>query len=212
MSPAIANGLGLETLESEMRKIALRTAAKFLEETLNADKSDYAGAEVACIFCWAPARYVDRRSKTLTTVLGDITVYRAYYYCHSCGTGWCPKDYALGFGESSLSPGVTRMVGMVAAEEPFMKGSKIFSALTGLPLSAKSMERAAKTLGVAMAADELAWAEEQPNSSDTMYAGVDGTGVPMRPSELDGRPGKQADGTAKTREVKECVVWTADSR
>ncbi len=104
------------------------------------------------------------------------------------------------------------MVGMVAAEEPFMKGSKIFSSLTGLPLSAKSMERAAKTLGVAMAADELACAEEQPNSSDTMYAGVDGTGVPMRPSELDGRPGKQADGTAKTREVKECVVWTADSR
>ncbi|MDA8334319.1 MAG: hypothetical protein M0Z41_04870, partial [Peptococcaceae bacterium] len=119
-----------------------------MEEKLNADESDYVGAEVACIFCWAPARYVDRRSKTLTTVLGDITVYRAYYYCHSCCTGWCPKDYALGFGESSLSPGVTRMVGMVAAEEPFMKGSKIFSALTGLPLSAKSMERAAKTLGV----------------------------------------------------------------
>jgi len=213
LSPAIANGLDLETLEGEMRKIALRTAARFLEETLNADKSDYAGPEVPCIFCGAQARYVDRRNKTFTTVLGDITAEdRAYYYCHSCGHGWCPKDYAFGFGESSLSPGVTRMIGMVAAEDPFMKGSKIFSALTGLPLSAKSMERAAKTLGAAMAADELAYAKEQPNSSDTMYAGVDGTGIPMRPTEVAGRPGKQADGTAKTREVKECVVWTADSR
>ncbi len=34
----------------------------------------------------------------------------------------------------------------------------------------------------------------------------------MRPEELAGRSGKQPDGSAKTREVKECVTWTADSR
>jgi hypothetical protein len=45
-----------------------------------------------------------------------------------------------------------------------------------------------------------------------MYAGVDGTGIPMRPAELADRAGKQPDGTAKIKEVKLCVVWTADSR
>jgi hypothetical protein len=45
-----------------------------------------------------------------------------------------------------------------------------------------------------------------------MYLGMDGTGVPMRPSELKGRAGKQPDGSAKTREVKLVTVWTAESR
>jgi hypothetical protein len=35
-----------------------------------------------------------------------------------------------------------------------------------------------------------------------MYISGDGTGVPMRKEELEGRRGKQADGSAKTREVK----------
>jgi hypothetical protein len=41
---------------------------------------------------------------------------------------------------------------------------------------------------------------------------MDGTGVPMRASELEGRSGKQPDGSAKTREVKLCTVWTAEGR
>jgi hypothetical protein len=34
----------------------------------------------------------------------------------------------------------------------------------------------------------------------------------MRPRELRDRPGKQPDGTAQTREVKLCTVWSAESR
>jgi len=36
----------------------------------------------------------------------------------------------------------------------------------------------------------------------TMYLGLDATGVPVRPAEVEGRRGKQPDGSAKTREVK----------
>ena len=45
-----------------------------------------------------------------------------------------------------------------------------------------------------------------------MYLGMDGTGVPMRAAELEGRAGKQPDGTAKTREVKLVTVWSAEGR
>src|SRR4030042_4717682 len=45
-----------------------------------------------------------------------------------------------------------------------------------------------------------------------MYLGMDGTGVPMRLSELEGRAGKQPDGSAKTREVKLVTVWSAEGR
>src|SRR5438094_9006157 len=45
-----------------------------------------------------------------------------------------------------------------------------------------------------------------------MYLGIDGTGVPVRKQELVDRPGKQPDGSAKTREVKLVTVWTAETR
>jgi len=45
-----------------------------------------------------------------------------------------------------------------------------------------------------------------------LHLSIDGTGVPMRPFELVGRAGKQPDGSAKTREVKLCTAWSAESR
>lgn len=200
-------------MEIIIKKEVLNIAARFLEKMLNADASDYAGPTVTCIFCGAQARYVDRRAKSFITTLGEITIpERTYYNCPSCGRGWCPKDDALGFGDSSLSPGVTRMVGLVASAGSFLEGSKLLSELAGINVTDKCVERTAKKLGEAIASDEVACINEKPNPSNTMYAGVDGTGIPMRPTELAGRAGKQPDGTAKTREVKQCVVWTADSR
>ena len=46
----------------------------------------------------------------------------------------------------------------------------------------------------------------------TLYLGLDGTGIPMRAEELQGRAAKHADGSAQTREVKICAIWSAESR
>jgi hypothetical protein len=199
-------------MEILVRQQALKVGAGFLAKLLNADASDYAGAALPCRECGAPARYVDRRAKSFTTCLGDLTVERAYYHCAACGQGWCPKDDALGCGDAVLSPAVTRMVGLVAATDSFRTGAQLLQELAGVTVTAKCVERTAKALGEAIAQDELTCIDEKLNPSSTMYAGVDGTGVPMRPTEVAGRAGKQPDGTAKTREVKQCVVWTADAR
>ncbi len=57
---------------------------------------------------------------------------------------------------------------------------------------------------------------EEPESPapppPTLYLGIDGTGVPMRAPELQGRAGKQPDGSARTREAKLCTVWSAEKR
>ena len=42
--------------------------------------------------------------------------------------------------------------------------------------------------------------------------GLDGTGVPVRKAETQGRRGKQSDGSAKTREAKIVAVWSAETR
>jgi hypothetical protein len=139
---------------------------------------------------------------------------RAYYHCAACGQGFCPRDRALGVEGASLSPAVTRMVGTVAALASFAESSELLSTLAGLPVPAKQVERTAEALGHEIAADEQQHVEPAAAAelAPTLYLGLDGTGVPMRPEELVGRPGKQADGSAKTREVKLCTVWSAEGR
>ena len=73
---------------------------------------------------------------------------------------------------------------------------------------------AAEALGREVAADERArWpSRPSPAPAPTMYLGLDGSGVPVRPTEVEGRARKQPDGSAKTREVKLATVWTPEGR
>lgn len=191
----------------------MRLAARALELHLNADRSDYSGARRDCS-CGAQARYVDRRSKTFETVLGPLQLQRAYYHCSACGHGFCPRDASLGIHHSSLSPGVLRMVASVGARVSFEESSILLHQLAAVTVDPKQVERHAEAIGREVAADErqeIAPMEQTP-LPPTLYLGMDGTGIPIRHSELTGRSGKQADGTAKTREVKLCTIWSAEAR
>jgi len=94
----------------------------------------------------------------------------------------------------------------------FAESSTLLAELAGVVVDAKRVERTAEALGREIAADERSMVEALPPSAPTMYLGMDGTGVPLRPAELEGRAGKQADGTARTREVKLVTVWSAEGR
>ena len=187
-------------------------AARSVEQRLNADTSDHVGPTRPCPQCGQPARYAGRRRKTLESVLGSLTLARAYYHCAACDAGVCPRDAALGLEGTSLSPAVTRMVGAVGAMVSFVEGQALLHDLAGVEVEAKQVERTAEALGREIAADEHGVITPDPPSAPTMYLGVDGTGVPMRTAALAGRTGKQPDGSAKTREVKLVTVWTAEGR
>ena len=145
-------------------------------------------------------------------MLGPLTLERAYYHCDTCRAGICPRDRALGLHATSLSPGVLRMVGLAASDFSFAAASDLLWELAAVRVETKQVERAAEALGREVAADERDVAETVPSPAPTMYLGLDGTGVPVRPAEVEGRRGKQPDGSAKTREVKLATVWTAEGR
>lgn len=205
--------LDFEALEAGLRCKVIQLGGRFLEQRLNADLSDHAGARIACD-CGGTANYAGRREKRFTTVLGLLRLSRAYYHCETCGTGFCPRDRALGLEAASLSPGVLRMVGLVGGAVSFEEGSALLKELAGLGVSPKSVERAAESLGRELAQDEAQTLEADMDGDlpQTLYLGVDGTGIPMRAEAVKGRKGKQTDGSAKTREVKLCTVWSAEGR
>ena len=194
-----------------MRRRALDLAAQALAQYFNADDADPSDSTVACA-CGGRARYAGRRPKTFTTLLGPLTLERAYYHCDACRTGVCPRDRALGMHATSLSPGVLRMVGLAASDFSFAAASDLLWELAAVRVETKQVERCAEALGREVAADERAVAETVPSPAPTMYLGLDGSGVPVRPAEVEGRAGKQPDGSAKTREVKLATVWTAEGR
>ncbi len=131
---------------------------------------------------------------------------RAYYRCNACNTGICPRDRAM--NKTSLSPLPRAWSG--SRPRSFTMASGIMKELAGLKIDPKMVERAAEALGTEIAEDERQRVEVEPPSGPTMYVGMDGTGVPARPRE--GRPGKQPDGSSKTREAKLVTVWTAEKQ
>lgn len=208
LGAGVFEGMDFEAMETAGRRVALEVMGRALAARLNAARTDLAGARLPCD-CGAQARYAGRRARTFTTALGEMTRQRAWYHCAACGAGFAPRDRALGLVGTSLSPAVLRMVGVSAARVSFAESSALLRELAGLTVDPKQVERQAEALGRAIAADEHSTVNSEPAPADTLYLGLDGTGVPVRKTETRGRRGKQPDGSAKTREAKLAVVWAS---
>ncbi len=208
----VREDLDLEALELAVRQQVLQLAGCAVEQRLNADTSDERGSRTPC-GCGQEARYVGRRVKQVQSVLGPLRLERAYYHCSSCAQGFCPRDQHLGIEKTSLSPALTRMVGTVGALVSFQEGSELLTELAGVRVDAKQVERTAEALGEEIAEDERRHTEPSDPLAlpQTLYLGMDGTGIPLRAEELAGRTGKASDGSAKTGEVKLCTIWSAES-
>lgn len=204
----------LEAIEVAARRAAMHIAALAVARRFNADQSDCAGPWLPCPYCKDQARYVGRRPKTVTSALGGLDLERAYYHCDGCSRGFFPRDRALGLEGGSFSPHALRMIGLVGSRMSFQEGSVLLHELAGIGVPTKQVEREAERLGREIAKDERRTFESEMDRevAPTLYLGLDGTGVPMCKSELEGRAGRQEDGSAKTREVKLVTVWSAEGR
>ncbi len=166
------------------------------------------------------AEFVSYRDKVIDTVLGPVTLTRAWYHCAACGHGLAPRDAELGVTGATMSPGLAAMNDKVAAAGPFAKAAGLLEDLAGVHLTAKRVERSAEASGTAKAAADRSRAKAisarklvpLPPSPlpDKLYAAIDGTGVPVTAKEAAGRDGKGEDGRARTREVKLAVFFTQD--
>ena len=198
-----------ETVETLVRDASLRIGAGMLETLINSDRGDCRPAITHPD--GTVMAYAGRREKTFVTVLGDMTLARAYY-TDAHGRGYFPRDTELGLDTDSLSAGVKRIIGHTASILSFQESSLMIEHLAALRITTKQVERAAEILGEEIAAREQSVIADGIPCSKTMYLGIDGTGCPVRKEETEGRKGKQPDGSSKTREVKLAVTFSADSR
>jgi len=196
----------------------LKLGGGMLGKLLAADRG-HRGQRVPCGH-GHEAEFAGYRDKDIDTVLGPVTLNRAWCHCQQCGHGLAPRDAGLGASGASMSPGLAAMNDKAAAAVPFARAAGLLEDLAGVRLTVKRVERSAEASGAARAAadrDRAALITARklvplPPSPlpDKLYACIDGTGVPVTAREAAGRAGKGADGRARTREVKLAVFFTQD--
>ena len=213
---SLAAGAGLEAAERAIRAGLIRLGGGVLEDLLAAD-AGYRGPRTGC-GAGHQAQFAGYRDKTVDTVLGPVTLRRAWYHCAACGHGSAPRDEQLGVAGQGMSPGLRKMTARAAAAVPFAAAARLISELAGITLTGKRAGRRAEADGKAAAAvieaRSAAVAARQVilmpggDPPDKLYIAIDGTGVPMVAAETADRDGKGEDGKAHTREVKMAVAFT----
>jgi len=101
------------------------------------------------------------------------------------------------------------MMCRAGARDTYEESSADLLAYAGLALSAQEINRMVQRIGPGMRAEmEAQQTTDRAEAVPRLYVSCDGTGVPMRRSELVEIKSKGDDGKAKTREVKVGCVFT----
>lgn len=198
------DGVAVQQLEVLVRTAIFKPANALVEYLLQ-EAADRADAS----YQPKPGE-VDKGRETIGVdgIFGSFKLSRNYYYHAGKKQGHYPADAALGL-EVGYTPALARLLCLEGADEPtYLKAERHLEQTGGIQVSARQIQRVVQRVGH----DAQAWQERpaQPGSCDApiLYVSGDGTGVPMRSEELEGRRGKQADGTAKTRQVYLGCVFT----
>lgn len=190
---ATATGVDLATAEQRARTVALALGARLLAVGLAARGTGKAGPRIGCgCGCGGAARFEGYRAKGVQTLVGWVSVRRAYYACPHCGHGTCPLDASLGLERDSHSPTVRRLAAEFGALLPFAPAAAALAETAGVRLSASSVRAVTEAVGMRReqelsAAVARAWtrgvaATSEP-APDRLYVAMDGVIVPSTSGE-----------------------------
>jgi len=177
-----------------------------------------------CPLCNVLLTKISRREKNIVSLMGTGAYERGYYECPGGHGHFIPCDDIIGVHGTAYTPGVRFAVSKLAVAGSFEWTSAALADIAEIYVSPKECQRISESAGDAIERKnkeriDAAMIPESPRSNafervavvkndNTLYVELDGTGVPMTRREVTGRAGKQADGSAKTREAKIGCIFT----
>jgi hypothetical protein len=201
------NGVAVQQLELLVRTAIFKPANALMGFLLQA-----AADQVDRAYQPKPGqRRKGRECLLVDGIFGSFELQRDYYYHEGKQQGHFPADAALGL-EGGKTPALARLVCLEGADETsYQKAEDHLRETGGIDISARQIQRLVQSVGAAA----QTWQEREalkplPDTKPApiLYVSGDATGVPMRKEELEGRAGKQPDGTAKTRSAYLGCVFT----
>lgn len=193
-------------LEERLRSLLLEGGRQVLEEVLN-----QAGLQVPGDVRRTGERVLEAQPRRVQTLLGEVSVRRRGYHDAEAGSVRYPLDEAMGL-IGGWMPGLAKLAGRLAARTSYEDAGADLSACLGFPVESRGLPRLVRRIGAAVGAGVAGLAAPPLGTKARLYVSADGTGIPLRPEELEGRSGRQPDGSARTHEVKVGCVFTQSIR
>lgn len=189
----------MATLESGLKQALMRDGCHILEGLLN---------QPAALGEYEPEGLLhDCRTRTVHSLLGSFQLTRGYY--RNAEGNSCPMDHVLGL-VGSYSPGLTKLMCRAAGMDgSYEEAEQTLNLYAGLHIPASQIRSIVLTMGPELRKWSETRIETRCGQVPRLYVSYDGTGVPMRKEETEGRKGKQADGSSASREVKLGCVFTS---
>lgn len=151
-------------IEEEVLKMIFRLGRTVLEEVVTQQTEQDAAAKRRVGRCGHEQRLMGERPKQVLTLLGEITVQRAYYQCQRETNeteerpGWthgeAPADAVWGIEEQRTSGGVQRLLGYLCASLTLEEAAETFSRLFPLQMSARQALNVIAPVGQALLLQE----------------------------------------------------------
>lgn len=189
----------MSTLENGLRAALLKDGCHILEGLLN--QPGALGKHTPSGACH------EHRTKRVQSLLGSFELTRGYY--KNATERFFPMDGILGLSDS-YTPGLAKVMCRAASTDgSYDDAQETLKIYAGVSVPASQIRRMVQQVGPDIAEWNRRREETRCEAVPTLYASYDGTGVPMRKSETQGRKGKQPDGSSASREVKLGSVFTS---
>jgi len=201
------SGVALLELEKWVRTAVFKSANQVVAYLLQK-----AADQIDAAYQPKPGQQRKGREQILAScTFGSFPLRRDYYYHEGKKEGHYPADAALGL-EGGHTPALARLACLEGADEAsYQKAEEHLCETGGIILSCRQIQRLVQRVGAAA----QQWQQREalkplPGSKPVpvLYVSADATGLPMRKAELEGRSGKQPDGSAKTRSAYLGCVFT----
>ena len=174
----------LAELEQHVVRLLKQLGSSLLAGLCPLAVPDQPSASIACA-CGQEATYQRQRTAQVTTLLGPISIWRAYYLCAACGQGQHPLDAQLHFCAGSRSAALDALLALLGApQDSFVEAAQVLERLTLVHVSANSVRDATEQRGTLLLAHQAQpLTEPEPNplprpsatpSASRLYITMDG--------------------------------------
>jgi hypothetical protein len=148
----------MQTLEQKVLVACLSLGRGVLEQVLNHGSQEAERPTSRDGECGHQQRLVGMRPKQLHTMMGKVTIHRAYYQCQieqeqepaRCSHGQAPFDQVWGPFSGRTSPGVQKLLGKLVARMTLSEAVETFTDLLPLQMSERQALNLIQPVGEAL--------------------------------------------------------------
>ena len=191
--------------EEKVMNLMMSLGKGLLQRLVGRSNNGYKGSSIVCK-CGGSMKFVQYRPRSIQTLLGCITIKRAYYYCSSCGAGTAPYDKVGGLGSEQVSPAMAKACCTLAVDDSFEHTSRKIEELFGQKISDNTIERVVHQVGNVVLAQQDSMLDDFSKDRQIPEAQVKPQRLYICP---DGTTVREKDGW---HETKVGSIYWADER